>query len=157
MSTVKLRGSKRPVVRAHGLRKTVKAAKGVDALDGSGGTAAADLGRRLLEAGEFIAVIARSNASWSDRIPGSVRVGGGRSGVVVRAGNRSAPHAYSWEIPGVQHPVFGGRDTKRPDAPWVPNGTRRFLLPAADEGAGGAAEIVARVISDWAREYGFTD
>jgi hypothetical protein len=157
MPTVKLRGRKRPVVRAHGLRKAVKAAKGVSALDGSGGSASADLGLRLREAGELVADLARANASWSERIPGSVRVGGGRSGVVVRAGNRSAPHAYSWEIPGVQHPVFGGRDTKRPDAPWVPNGTRRFMLPAADEGADGAAEIVAQVISDWAREYGFTE
>lgn len=153
MPAVKLRGSKRPVVRAHGLRQVVKAAKSVSALsggyEGSKG-AAGELGVRLLEAGEYIAAIARTNASWSTRIPASVRVGGGMSGVVVRAGSKAAPNAYPFEVPGVRHPVFG-----RPDIPWEDNENRPFMVPAAEEGAVGAAEIVARVIEDWGADYGF--
>jgi hypothetical protein len=155
MPTVKLRGSKRPVVRAHGLRQVVKAAKGVRALGPSDdsdarATAARDLGVRLLEAGEFIASLARGYATWSSRVPASIRVGGGQSGVVVRAGGARAPAAYSNEIEGVQHPTFG-------HVPWVTNQFRPFMVPAAEDGAEEAALIVARVISDWAREYGFTE
>ena len=131
----------------------MKAAKSVSALDGGyegAAGAAGELGVRLLEAGVYIAGIVRANAAWSEKIPPSVKVGGGRSGVVVRAGSRAAPNAYPNEIEGVQHPVFG-------HPPWVTNKHRPFMGPAAEEGAEGAAEIVARVIEDWARDYGFTD
>jgi len=134
-------------VNVTGLRGTVRAAKQVAALDGSlaGGGAAGDLGRRLKEAGVYVAALAKEHASWSQQIPPAIKVGGGRSGVVITC--RAGP-AYPNEIAGVRHPTFG-------HDPWVENEHRPFFAPAADAGAEGAAEIVARVVNDWAAEYGF--
>jgi hypothetical protein len=128
--------------------KELRKATGLLGPDGTatGKQAAGDLGLRLREAGEFVAAIARSNAGgWSQQIPPSIKVMGGTSGIYIRC---AAPPAYPNEVAGVRHPVFG-------HDPWVTNVNRPFLAPAGDEGADGAAEIVARVISDWAREYGF--
>jgi hypothetical protein len=143
---VKVTGHGRVTVA--GLRAAVRASKNVSVLAGSGSTsggAAGDLGKRLKEAGVYVAGIAKGKASWSEQIPPKIRVGGGRSGVTVSC---NAPPAYPNEIAGVRHPTFG-------HDPWVTNEHRPFLGPAADEGADGAAEIVARVIDDWAAEYGF--
>ena len=130
--------------------RSVRKAAGIEGPDGTatGKEAAKDLGLRLREAGEFVAAIARSNASWSAKVPGSVKVLGGTSGVYIRAGGPRAPAGYPNEVAGVRHPVFG-------HDPWVTNENRPFLAPAGDSGADGAAEIVARVIDDWAHEYGF--
>ena len=59
------------------------------------------------------------------------------------------------EVAGVRHPVFGGRGTKRPHAPWVTNQHRPFLAPAADQSGDAAAEKFAQVIDDWAIKAGF--
>ena len=132
-------------------------ARSVDALGGGagggGGGAEDDLGRRLREAAEVIAEQARENAAgWSARIPPSIKVSGGAGGVSIMSG---APPAYPNEVAGVRHPVFGGRGTRRPGAPWVTNAHRPFLAPAADERIDEAAEKFARVIDDWAKEYGY--
>ena len=119
---------------------------------GGGGDASGDLGRRLREAAEVIAEQARVNAGWSARIPPSIKVSGGAGGVSIITG---APPAYPNEIPGVRHPVFGGRGTRRPHAPWVTNQHRPFLGPAADERIDEAAEKFAQVIDDWCKETGF--
>ena len=135
-------------VTVTGLRAAVRASKNVSVLAGStstSGGAAGDLGARLKEAGVYVAGIAKAKASWSQQIPPKIRVGGGRSGVIVSC---NAPPAYPNEIEGVRHPTFG-------HDPWVTNEHRPFLAPAGDEGAQGAAEIVARVIDDWAAQYGF--
>ena len=147
-SRVKVTGHGR--VSVGGLRQVSGALRA----GGLSGTAGADLSRRLKEAGEFVAVIARANAGWSSLVPGSVKVRGGRSGVYIVAGGPKAPAAYPNEVAGVKHPVFGGPGTSRPKAPWVTNEHRPFLAPAGDEGADGAAEIVARVCDDWAIENG---
>ena len=108
---------------------------------------------RLLEAAQVIADRAKENASaWSVRIPPSIRVSGGDPEVFIRS---SAPPAYPNEIEGVRHPVFGGRGTRRPHAPWVTNQFRPFLAPAADEAADQAAEKYADIIDDWAVKAGF--
>ena len=148
---VKITGHGR--VNVTGLRATVRAAKKAGALTGgtgTGGSAAGDLGKRLLAAGEYVAAIAKAKASWSTQIPPAIKVGGGRSGVNITC---KAPPAYPNEVEGVRHPVFGG--AHNPKAPWVTNEHRPFFAPAADEGADGAAEIVAQVIGDWAAEHGF--
>ena len=119
---------------------------------GLGGTAGADLAARLKEAGEIIATIARANfGTWSSRIPGSVKVTGGRTGVNVVAGGRKGPAAYTAEL-HVRHPLFGNRDY------WYDPGAdqKPGLAPAASEGLDAAARAVAGVIGDWAREYGFS-
>ena len=121
---------------------------------GAGGVSAAtDLARRLREAAQIIADQARVNAAgWSVRVPPSIRVTGG--GVTISISS-NAPPAYPNEVEGVKHPVFGGRGTKRPKAPWVLNQYRPFLAPAADEKADAALEAFSKVIEDWAREHGF--
>jgi len=119
---------------------------------GGGGAADDDLGKRLREAAEVIAEQARENAGWSARIPPSIKVSGGGGGVSIVSG---APPAYPNEVAGVRHPVFGGRGTSRPKAPWVTNKHRPFLAPAADERIDEAAEKFAAVLDDWAKKYGF--
>jgi hypothetical protein len=138
---VKVSGNARVTVT--GLRATSKALKSAGS-----GAAAGDLGKRLKEAGELVAVIARQKAAFSSRIPGSIKVTGGRSGVSIAAGSAKAPHAEAFEL-GKKHPLFGNRGY------WYPTAHIPFLEDAADEGADGAAVIVARVVDDWAREYGF--
>ena len=101
----------------------------------------------------MIADRAKENASaWSRRIPGSIRISGSYPEIVIRA---SAPPAYPNEVPNVRHPVFGGRGTRRPHAPWVTNEHRPFLAPAADEAGDAAAEKFADIIDDWAIKAGF--
>jgi hypothetical protein len=108
---------------------------------------------RLMEAARVIADQAKRNAAgWSARIPPSIRVSGGYPEITIRA---SAPPAYPNEVAGVRHPVFGGRGTKRPKAPWVENEHRPFLAPAADQRAGEAARKFAVIIDDWALKAGF--
>lgn len=108
---------------------------------------------RLMEAAKVIAEQAKSNASgWSRRIPPSIRVSGSYPEVFIRS---SAPPAYPNEVPGVRHPVFGGRGTRRPHAPWVTNQYRPFLAPAADQRGDAAAGKFADIIDDWAIKAGF--
>jgi hypothetical protein len=138
---VKVSGNARVTVA--GLKATSRALKSAGS-----GAAAGDLGKRLKEAGDFVAAIARRKASFSSRIPGSIKVRGGRTGVSIVAGSAKAPHAEAFEL-GKRHPLFGNRQH------WYPTAHIPFLEDAADEGADGAAVIVARVVDDWAREYGF--
>ncbi len=108
---------------------------------------------RLREAAEVIARQAKANAAgWSRRVPPSIRVSGAYPEVIIRAG---APPAYPNEVPGVRHPVFGGRGTKRPHAPWVLNQHRPFLAPAGDMAANRALEKFAKIIDDMAVQRGY--
>lgn len=113
-----------------------------------------DLAQALRDAARIIADQAKANASgWSARIPPSIRVrGGGGLEVSVIA---TAPPAYPNEIPGVRHPVFGGRGTRRPHAPWVTNQHRPFLAPAADQKADAALKEFGHVVDSWAVKAGF--
>lgn len=125
------------------------------ALEGGagGGGGGDDLDRRLREAAQVIADQAKTNAAgWSGRVPESIKVSGGAGGVSIVSG---APPSYPNEIAGVRHPVFGGRGTRRPKAPWVTNQHRPFLAPAADEKIDEAAEKFSAVIDDWCHERGY--
>jgi hypothetical protein len=90
-----------------------------------------ELRRNILDAAEVIAAAARSNASWSSRIPDAistrVRFGTG-SAVQIVVNSAKAPHARPFEGIGqragtFRHPVFG-RDR------WVEQQQRPFLVPA---------------------------
>ena len=94
----------------------------------------------------------RNAAGWSARIPPSIRVSGSYPEITIRA---SAPPAYPNEISGVRHPVFGGRGTRRPKAPWVTNEYRPFLAPAGDQVGDQAAKKFAVIIEDWAIKRGY--
>lgn len=112
-----------------------------------------DLEERLRQAAEIIADRARENASgWSVRIPPSLKVKvDGMTAVISSA----APPAYPNEIAGVRHPVFGGRGTRRPKAPWVKNQYRPFLAPAGDEAADKALEKFGLYVEDLAHRHGY--
>lgn len=116
-----------------------------------------ELRPRLKEAGEVIASEARSNASWSTRIPGAIRVqalfGRLTGGVVVKVDRNKAPHARALE--GItarrgalsrttggtfRHPVFGDRDV------WVDQPTRPFLAPAVVAKQGDTRDRVADAV-----------
>lgn len=111
----------------------------------------------LRKAGELIAREAKVNASWSSRIPATIRVEtsfrSNREGVTVRAGGPSTPHARPYE--GIssrgstfRHPVYG-RDW------WVTQASRPFLVPAAESAQRAATAAVSETLDDAAQSIGF--
>ncbi len=82
-----------------------------------------------------VASTAKSNASWSSRIPGSIGVSVTARRVAVKARSAKAPHARPFEgrsrgtLPraSFRHPVFGDREK------WVEQSTRPFLQPAVQQ------------------------
>jgi hypothetical protein len=117
---------------------------------------------RLRQAAEVIAADARVlAATWSERVPPSVRVypapTRGGTAVTIAAGGARAPMAYTNEGKRggrpVWHPVFGRG--ARADWTWVPQTPRPFMRPAAEARAGQAADVFAKAIDDWAAASGF--
>lgn len=113
------------------------------------------MGPRLKAAAEVIAAVARAKATAipSKRIPPSIRIMGGTSGVWITAGGpggQEAPNAYPFEY-GVRHPLFG--NTKH----WYAQPHKPFLEEAADEAADKAAEEFAEVLIDWAKALDLAD
>lgn len=107
------------------------------------------IGEAIEKGAHVTAIEARALSSWSSRIPGTVRVVGGLSRAVVRAGGANAPHAAPFEhggIPGTfRHPVFGNRNN------WVTQQARPFLRPAIELTAPGVELILRRnVDAVWA-------
>jgi hypothetical protein len=84
----------------------------------------------LREAGEIVAADARNRASYSDKIPASIKVRTARGNVKVVAGGDAAPDAAPIENKGrgfVRHPIFGSREN------WTSkNSHPAFLSPAFD-------------------------
>lgn len=100
----------------------------------------------LRAVGEKVAVRARANASWSTRIPATVKVrSAGLTSVIVSAGGPAAPEAKPLEHAGAsgtfRHPVFGNRNV------WVDQQARPFLHPAAMEDLQGSAEAVSAALT----------
>ncbi len=93
----------------------------------------------LSAAGQIVAARARANASFSSRIPRSIRVRRRGVSVSIEAGGTKAPDAAPFEHGGqsgtFRHPVFG-QDV------WVNQQAHPFLHPAAEQSQG---EIVAAV------------
>ena len=104
--------------------------------------------KRLREAAEVIAVRARAiSATFSKRIPASIKITGGTTGVYIIAGGpdgKEAPNAYPFEY-GVRHPLFGNRNH------WYAQPKRPFLEEAAVQAADAAAEAFAAVLDDWTK------
>lgn len=95
--------------------------------------------RRAVRAeGRKIADAAKGKASWSTRIPDTIRVAAqGVNTAVVRAGGKDAPHAAAYEHSGragtFRHPVFADGSKTRDQWTWVNQQARPFLHPAALE------------------------
>lgn len=111
----------------------------------------------LRRAGQVVAREAQVNASWSSRIPGTVRVvtsfRANREGVTISAGGPSAPHARPYENlgdPGVfRHPVHGNDW-------WVSQAARPFLFKAARSTEGTVTAMVVETMDDVAASLGFS-
>jgi len=112
---------------------------------------------RLVAAGEMLRAAAASEASWSTRIPASLRVtakfAGARAGVFVIASQRKAPHARALEgISGnsqFRHPVFGDEED------WVSQATRPFLSAALARHGDDAVDAVTDAIDEAMLTEGF--
>jgi hypothetical protein len=95
--------------------------------------------KAVREEARIVAASAREKASWSTRIPATVRVSAlGVNTAVVRAGNdKTAPHAKPFEHAGhsgtFRHPVHGDPRKTRSEWAWVTQQARPFLHPAAWE------------------------
>lgn len=118
-----------------------------------------DLRPALKKAGDAVLSDAKNRASWSSRIPGSLRIAvlyGRKAGVVIKANRKRAPHARAYEGIGARkgsatefrHPVFG-RDK------WVSQKTKPFLHPAAQAKRAEVRRAVEDVVVAAARRHGF--
>lgn len=112
------------------------------------------MAKRLREAAEVIAEAvrvagARCGKNGSKRIPPSVKLIGGTSGIWVTAGGEAAPNAYPFEV-GSRHPVFG-RIKANGDRVWAKEPMPH--IPFLEEGAAAAidkaAEAFGLVFDDW--------
>ena len=108
----------------------------------------------LREAGEIIAADARGRASFSTKVPQSIRVIQRAGNVRVRAGGPSAPNAVALESHGKghpRHPLFGNRKY------WYTNKTPAYLAPALEANAKVVAvrmgETLTRAVSRAIEEH----
>lgn len=93
---------------------------------------------------------ARSNASWSSRIPNATKITtslvAAKAGVALRVDSGAAPHGRPYENQGVpgnfRHPVFPDPNKTRREWNWVAQRARPFLFRAVREKAD---EVVAKL------------
>lgn len=111
----------------------------------------------LRKAGEVVQRDAQGRASWSGRIPASIKVvtsfRQNREGVTVRAGGKNAPHARPYEGLSTRggtfrHPVYGNDW-------WVAQASRPFLFPAAEANAAAVTAAMRGTLDEAARALGF--
>jgi len=112
----------------------------------------------LRQVGEKTKADVAARASWSTRIPRSLRVRpvltGKSVGVYVEAQARIAPHARAYEglldrRDSFRHPVFGDRDA------WVSQATRPFMAPGVAANARATSEAISDAVDEAARAAGF--
>ena len=115
---------------------------------GAGGDGGA-LALRVHEAATIIAEAAKADAGEypSVQIPESIHIGQGSATSATVYAN--SPNARPIAL-GQRHPLFGNRNY------WYPMRQRRFLENGAVAAGEAAAEALAKVIDDWARQDGFT-
>lgn len=103
--------------------------------------------------GEKVAADARANASFSSRIPGTIKVRRRGLGVRVQAGGDNAPHAAPLEHGGepgtFRHPVFGNRNV------WVSQPAHPFLHPAAEKERPVVEALAVEAVDKALRDAGF--
>lgn len=120
----------------------------------------------LRASGEDTAADARSRASWSSRIPPTIRVRtsfrANREGVEIVAGGRAAPHARPYEGLSAggsgefRHPVYAdAANFTRKKWTWVTSPTRPFLFPAAEAGEEKTTQNLTAALDTAAAAIGF--
>lgn len=108
---------------------------------------------------EHVVPDAKSNASWSSRIPRNIRPMVQARRLGVRVSSRGAPHARPFE--GIskgargsrgsfRHPLFGDRDN------WFEQSTRPFLTPAMADNTETAAEGALKALDDASKKAGWS-
>lgn len=105
----------------------------------------------IVREGAPIVLDAKSNAEWSSRIPGAIKMttkyGGRFPGIYVRVDSAAAPHARGYEdVTGrgeVRHPVFG---VWRENVKYAKS--RPFIAPAIRSGAPRVRAGIEQAISD---------
>lgn len=115
----------------------------------------------MLAAGEHMAESAKSRASWSSRIPGTIKVrADGLFGIKLVAGggkNSTAPHAKPFEHAGqsgdFRHPVFADASKGRDAWTWTQQEARPFLHPAVMESLQQTAEAVADLMTEAIQQF----
>lgn len=114
-----------------------------------------DVVKRLKAAAQITARQAKANASWSKRIPASIRVLlYGNSSAYIYAEDEIAPQAKVFEL-GMSHPLNYPSQRRRVGREWGPTPKRPFLKPAAEETADEVTEEISKVVDDMAHEEGF--
>lgn len=141
-------------VDARGLRQLSKDLKKIGDKDLS-----KELRAGLRKSGEVVAAAARSNASWSSRIPGSIKVVVQQKGVAVRAGGDKAPHAVTFEGKNNgqprRHPVFARG--ARSDWTWAAQDPPRpYLKPALSANLDKVIQVVGDELEVAFLQNGFT-
>lgn len=109
-----------------------------------------------LQAGmQEVVEAAKANASWSRRIPASIKVVPSKTGGSIQAGGPDAPHAKTFEGPQgpVRVPVYGRGD--RATWTWVTQAPRPYLEPAVEAKMDAVAEKAAEAIDIVFRRAGF--
>lgn len=119
---------------------------------------------RLREAGRMVVVDAVANASWSTRIPGSIRMTTSfrvdREGITITAGNKTTPHARPFEDirqrGSFRHPVHADQNRfTRKGWTWVSQPARPFLFPAALANEAAATATIRTALDEAGRSLGF--
>lgn len=119
---------------------------------------------KLREAGRMVVEDAKGRASWSTRIPPTIRMATSfredREGVTITAGNKATPHARPYEdVPGrgqFRHPVHANsKNFTRKGWAWVTQTSRPFLFPAAMANEAAATAMIRSALDDAANSLGF--
>jgi hypothetical protein len=105
------------------------------------------LGVRMRTAGQTVAAQARSNASWSRRIPSAITVSVRQSTISLRLSAAQAPHGRLYELrKSWRHPLYGDR------AHWFSQRGRPFMQPAVDARTGDVLTAVQVGVNQALRE-----
>ena len=135
----------------------------------------------MKDVADVVARDARSRASWSTRIPGTIRTSATLTGATVTAGGKNAPHAAPYEVGSkrsgageFRHPVPRGRtplyrgrayksgrrsstwvDGNGNEAVWVNQKTRPYMVPALMANLSTVERGLDRLVEKYARQCGF--
>lgn len=134
----------------------------INDLRGMGPKVVRNLNKNFKDAAEIVAAEARSNASWSTRIPKALKVRAARSrrfpGAEIYVSASEAPHARPYEhgdgrrTDSFRHPVY--KREGRPNV-WVQQATRPFVRPAFKSKGFAFTHACNRAVNEAAREAGF--
>jgi len=113
--------------------------------------------KRMRESAQPVLANAKSNASWSTRIPGAIKLSISlttrRTGVSLRVNRKKAPHGRPYENLGkpgkFRHPFFGDRTR------WFEQPARPFFFRAAEPWITKIDSEIGDIVDEVARRHKF--